>query len=71
MESSAVYMYKEVGNELPIERMYVTYSESIYQFIYFLVGDDELAKDLTQETFLKAINSNTQFRGQSSEKTWI
>ena len=64
-------MNKEVGSKLPIERMYVIYSDSIYQFIYFLVGDDELAKDLTQETFLKAINSNTQFRGQSSEKTWL
>lgn len=56
---------------MPIEQMYVNNSQSIYQFIYFLVGDDELAKDLTQETFLKAMQSTQQYRGQASEKTWL
>ncbi|MGN7479217.1 RNA polymerase sigma factor [Solibacillus silvestris] len=56
---------------MPIERIYILYSENIYQFIYFLVGDEELAKDLTQETFMKAMNSLSQFRGQASERTWL
>ncbi|MCH7321295.1 hypothetical protein LZ480_05265 [Solibacillus sp. MA9] len=36
---------------MPIARMYEEYSEVVYQFIYLLVGEKELAKDLTQETF--------------------
>ena len=54
-----------------IEKLYVSYSESIYQFIYFLVGDDELAKDLTQDTFIKAMQNLQQFQGLASEKTWL
>ena len=51
--------------------MYEEYSEAIYQFIYFLVGDDELAKDLTQETFEKAIKNVSSFRQDASDKTWL
>ena len=56
---------------MPVERMYEAYSEAIYQFIYFLVGDEELAKDLTQETFVKALRSIAKFRGDANEKTWL
>ncbi len=54
-----------------IARMYEEYSEAVYQFIYFLVGDEELAKDLTQETFVKAWKSSASFRQDASEKTWL
>ncbi|MEG0472676.1 MAG: RNA polymerase sigma factor [Solibacillus sp.] len=54
-----------------IEQIYITYSESIFQFIYFIVGDEQLAKDLTQETFIKAMQGSHNFRGQASEKTWL
>ena len=56
---------------MPIARMYEEYSEAVYQFIYFLVGDEELAKDLTQETFVKAWKSSASFRRDASEKTWL
>lgn len=56
---------------MPIEKLYVSHHDRVYQFIYFLVGDDELAQDLTQETFIKAIQHIQQFRGQASEKTWL
>lgn len=56
---------------MAIVRMYEEYSETVYQFIYFLVGDEELAKDLTQETFVKAWKSSAGFRRDASEKTWL
>lgn len=56
---------------MPIARMYEEYSEAVYQFIYFLVGDEELAKDLTQETFVKAWKSHASFRRDASERTWL
>lgn len=56
---------------MSIARIYEEYSEAVYQFIYFLVGEEELAKDLTQETFLKAMNHFSGFRHDASEKTWL
>ena len=35
------------------------------------VGDDELVKDLTQDTFIKAMQNLDQFQGLASEKTWL
>lgn len=52
------------------EQMFILHSEAIYQYIYFLVGNRELAEDLTQETFLKAIQ-HKGFRGDAKVKTWL
>ncbi len=39
--------------------------------IYPMVGNDTLADDLTQETFLKAIRFLDQFEGRSEFGTWL
>lgn len=57
--------------DLHIEELYTTYHNGIYQFIYFLVGDEALAQDLTQDTFVKAMQSTSVYRQQASEKTWL
>ncbi|WP_342472577.1 RNA polymerase sigma factor [Metasolibacillus sp. FSL H7-0170] len=56
---------------LRIEEHYDTYSEEIFQFIYFLVGHKETAEDLTQDTFVKALKSSITFRGDANIKTWL
>lgn len=38
-------------------------------FLY--LKDAHLAEDAVQDTFIKAYNSYSQFKGKSSEKTWI
>jgi len=40
--------------------IYREYFSPIYRFIYFKVGNREEAEDLTQETFIKALNSLKQ-----------
>lgn len=47
------------------------YRERIYLMILKYVRNREDAKDLTQETFIKAYNSLGSFRGESSLYTWI
>ena len=37
----------------------------------FVKGQEDLAKDLTQETFIYVWKALEKFRGQSSHKTWI
>ena len=47
------------------------YEKSIFNLIYRLVGDREEAADLTQETFVSAYRSISEFRGDASVYTWL
>ena len=56
------------------------YFEEVYQANYqrviricrgFVNGDEDLAKDLTQEVFIKVWNCLASFRNESSVATWI
>ena len=47
------------------------YGDALYGFALARVNNKETAEDLVQETFLAAVKSQTRFRGQSSEKTWL
>jgi RNA polymerase sigma-70 factor (ECF subfamily) len=46
-------------------------SGEIYGLLYRLTENAEEARDLTQETFLRAFQSIGQFRGDSDVRTWI
>ena len=46
-------------------------SGEIYGLLYRLTENAEEARDLTQETFLRAFQSIAQFRGESDLRTWI
>ena len=47
------------------------YEKPIFNLIYRLTGDFEGAADLTQETFVAAYKSSSQFRGESTVYTWL
>lgn len=53
------------------EQVYEQHSDRIYQYIYFLIGNTELAEDLTQETFIKAYQHQHTFRQESRALTWL
>ncbi|MCT6924800.1 RNA polymerase sigma factor [Metasolibacillus sp.] len=56
---------------MSFEDIYQQYSEAVFQYIYFLVGQQTLAEDLMQETFLKAYHGMAQFKGEATYKTWL
>src|SRR5690554_4450956 len=43
----------------------------VYYFLYSMCRDENLAEDLTQETFLKAIESIHRFDGSCKISTWL
>lgn len=47
------------------------YSGDIYALLYRLTDSPDEAADLTQDTFLKALRSIGQFRGEAGLKTWL
>jgi RNA polymerase sigma-70 factor (ECF subfamily) len=48
------------------------YADDMYRYAYFcLNGDETLACDLVQDTFLSALEKKDTFKGIASEKTWL
>ena len=47
------------------------HQEQVYLMILKSVGDEQLARELTQDTFLKAYLNLSKFRFQSSFSTWL
>jgi RNA polymerase sigma-70 factor (TIGR02943 family) len=47
------------------------YADQLYSYAFNRLGQEEQARDLVQETFLAALEKVEQFRGNSSERTWL
>jgi RNA polymerase sigma-70 factor, ECF subfamily len=59
------------GEAAAFERLVGEHSGDIYALLFRLTADPEEARDLTQETFLRAFQSINRFRGEASLKTWV
>ena len=59
------------GDATAFERLVTEHSGDVYALIYRLTSDAEEARDLTQETFLRAFQSISRFRGDANLKTWL
>ena len=51
--------------------LYDTHVEQIYRLAFRLTGAEHLARDVTQDTFVRAFNSLDGFRGDSAFGTWL
>jgi RNA polymerase sigma-70 factor (ECF subfamily) len=47
------------------------HGEYLFKFALGRIGDEGVAEDLVQETFLAAIQSRASFRGKSSLRSWL
>ena len=47
------------------------FTENLYSWAFHKVSDEELAKDLVQDTFMAAAEKIASFRGDSSPKTYL
>ena len=51
--------------------LYEAHVDRVYRLAYRLTGDDALAQDFTQETFIRAFSKLDSFRGESALSTWL
>ena len=59
------------GDAAAFETLVNERSGEIYGLLYRLTENGDEARDLTQETFLRAFQSIKSFRGESDLRTWI
>lgn len=65
--------YKIEGGKVMqnIEEVYKQYSNTVYKYLFCLTGKEEIAEDLTQETFAIAIKQINKFRGDCKISVWL
>jgi RNA polymerase sigma-70 factor (ECF subfamily) len=61
----------KAGEGAAFDRLVSERSGDVYALLYRLTEDAEEARDLTQETFLRAFQSIDRFRGEADLKTWL
>lgn len=59
------------GERAAYEELVESYQSLVYGLAYRLLGDPEEARDVAQETFLKAYRHIGTFRGDCAIKTWL
>ena len=53
------------------EKMYEAYYMRVYSYAVTISGSRELAEEITQETFCRAMTKSASFRREADEVTWL
>ena len=59
------------GDRLAGRELYDAHAPRVYRLAYRLTGDAELAREFTQDTFVRAFQRLADFRGDAAFSTWI
>ena len=59
------------GDPAAERALYDAHVDRVYRLAFRLVGSDDLAQDITQETFIRAFEQLSKFRGESALSTWL
>ena len=57
--------------DIKFEDMYQRFFKDVYLFVFSISKDRQIAEDITQETFFKALKEIKNFRGDCSVKSWL
>lgn len=61
----------KAGEAKLMEDLINLYYDDVYRFCRYKVGNDDLAYDLTQETFLKFVDNFGSYKDQGSSKAYL
>jgi RNA polymerase sigma-70 factor, ECF subfamily len=59
------------GDRLAARELYDAHVDRVFRLAFRLTGETELARELTQETFIRAFAQLGRFRGESALSTWL
>lgn len=55
----------------PIDEIYQKYAQMVYRYLLSLVHSQDVAEELTQETFYQAVKNIDRFDGSCRISTWL
>ena len=56
---------------MEFEQIYNTYFRDVYRYIRKLSNSEQIAEEITSETFFKSMNSIDSFRGDCDIRVWL
>jgi RNA polymerase sigma-70 factor (ECF subfamily) len=59
------------GDPVAERELYETHVDRIYRLAYRMTGDEDLAQEFAQETFIRGFDKLGQFRGDAALSTWL
>jgi RNA polymerase sigma-70 factor (ECF subfamily) len=59
------------GDPAAERELYEGHVDRVYRLAYRMTGDDALAQDCTQDTFVRVFDRLADFRGEAALSTWI
>ncbi len=59
------------GDRLAARELYDAHVDRVFRLAFRLTGDEDRARELTQETFIRAFDQLRRFRGDSALATWL
>ena len=54
-----------------IEKIYKQYSKTVYKYVFCLTNNEDLAEEITQETFAIAVQKINTFKGDCKISVWL
>ena len=71
MDETQLIARVRAGDSAAERSLYDAHVDRVYRLAYRLAGDDALAQDFTQETFIRAFDRLDSFRGEAAFSTWL
>jgi RNA polymerase sigma-70 factor (ECF subfamily) len=59
------------GDRIAARELYDAHSPRVFRLAFRLTGDSDLAREFTQDTFVRAFGQLSRFRGDSALSTWL
>ena len=54
-----------------MERIYEQHQHAIFKYLFYLIGHEQVAEDLLQETFIRAFRSKERLRNEEATRNWL
>lgn len=68
---AAFFMAEEATTRVDVKTLYERYGRAVYRRCQYFLRNDADALDAMQDVFVKVVERHSEFRGQSSQLTWM
>ena len=70
-EELEIILRVRAGDTDAFEALVLEHQNKVYSLALRMVGNEEDARDMAQEAFIRAFNSLASFRGESKFSVWL